>query len=270
VHPVRLEFNYSPTTSIIESVMSFLTRAQKVFIEAMSDDSDTDVPHVSAHVPLASGRSTLLSKEQTDAIKNLSDDSEFEEYTIQKALERTHRLLDARHKLYTRDEFANEMKFSDVMTYIMAKMPWWFRVSFDTIITSLYSKYVDFIHSSRRGAWISRLRWATNWLIIIFSYIAHALYLLSFTWQILLHSMHTTLLYSDHFWNWLLNDRVIPHTTESQIVGSWDTPSVYDELDSKKTSKSAVNATSFKVVKSSSSSNGSLKSPSLSKSSSSN
>ena len=122
--------------------MSFLTRAQKVFIDEMSDDSETEVPHVSAHapdVPLASGQSTFLNNELTDAIKNLSDDTEYEEiYTMQKALERTQKLLDPRHQLYTRDEFADEMKFSVVMRFFMAKTPWWFHETFDTLINNLH------------------------------------------------------------------------------------------------------------------------------------
>ena len=109
-----------------------------MFITEMSDDSDTGVPHVSAHVPASSGKSknTILSAELTDAIQNLSDDSEYEEYTIQKALERTQKLLDPRHRVYTRDEFVEEMKFGDVTRYIMNKSPWWFRESLDKIITN--------------------------------------------------------------------------------------------------------------------------------------
>ena len=109
-----------------------------MFITEMSDDSDTGVPHVSAHVPPASGKSknTILSAELTDAIQNLSDDSEYEEYTIQKALERTQKLLDPRHRVYTRDEFVEEMKFGDVTRYIMNKSPWWFRESLDKLITN--------------------------------------------------------------------------------------------------------------------------------------
>ena len=61
----------------------------------------------------------------------------------------------------------------------------------------------------------------------------------------------------------------IDFRTESQILGSWDTPS-YDELASKKTSKSTVKATTSKAVKSPSSSNGSLNSQLSSKASSSN
>ena len=48
---------------------------------------------------------------------------------------------------------------------------------------------------------------AFNIFIGIISLLFHCLYLISFLWQFILTSLHSFVLYSDHFWTWLLNDR---------------------------------------------------------------
>ena len=48
---------------------------------------------------------------------------------------------------------------------------------------------------------------AFNIIIGIISLLFHCLYLISFLWQFILTSLHSFVLYSDHFWTWLLNDR---------------------------------------------------------------
>ena len=55
-----------------------------------------------------------------------------------------------------------------------------------------------------------------NFVMKIVTSIIHGLYLLSFTWQLLITGIQTGILYSDNFWGWLLDDRT--SYIESRLV----------------------------------------------------
>ena len=60
----------------------------------------------------------------------------------------------------------------------------------------------------RNSGAMQKLRAAYNITIGIISTLWHVLYLASFSWQYILTSVHSGVLYSDSFWTRLLNDRM--------------------------------------------------------------
>ena len=64
------------------------------------------------------------------------------------------------------------------------------------------------IMKGRNSEGMQKLRAAYNITIGIISTLWHVLYLFSFSWQYILTSVHSGVLYSDSFWTRLLNDRV--------------------------------------------------------------
>ena len=60
---------------------------------------------------------------------------------------------------------------------------------------------------ARGSVFFQKMTDAFNIFIGIISLLFHCIYLISFTWQFILTSLHSFVLYSDHFWTWLLNDR---------------------------------------------------------------
>lgn len=186
--------------------MSFLSASQKSFIASMSDESD-----FGDKVPIVSGRTSILNDNLRLAIENLSTtESDSDDFTAAGAIHQTRRLMDNKfYKPYkTTSEFAEDIQFRHVVAYFINLVPYELRESIEKIVTKWQNLYKAGVMKLRKRGELLCLMEVVNFVMKIVAFIINGLYLMSFTWQLLITGIQTGILYSDTFWGWLLEDRI--------------------------------------------------------------
>jgi len=185
----------------------------------MSDSEIYDIPHVSG-APRASFMNSVLNPMLNDAIDNLSDsDTEMDEYSLEKAYERTLTMLKPKERMirpHTEQELAELIQFRHVTRWLINFIPEVFRTPFRKTRT----KYSALVMRMRGSPAFKKATLIFNLTVGVFSLIVHCLYLITFSWQFILTSLHAFVLYSDNFWTWLLNDRKSPNEEASDFEKS--------------------------------------------------
>jgi len=176
----------------------------------LSTDSDTasEVPTVSA-APRASFMDTILTPMLSKEIDDLSgdSDSDFDDFSPEKGYERALKMLKPKERLLPPlddVEFAKMIQFRHVTRYFIDLLPEQVRAPCRRVRTLMSA----LIMKGRNSDGMQRLRAAYNITIGIISTLWHILYQISFSWQYILTSVHSGVLYSDSFWTKLLDDRM--------------------------------------------------------------
>jgi len=150
---------------------------------------------------------SILNPMLNTAIDNLSDsDSDLDDYTMDKGYERAIHMLKPKERLikpHTETELAELIQFRDITKWIIMQMP----ARITRPLKRARTMWSAVVMRARGGELFKKLTAAFNIFIGIISLLFHCIYLISFTWQFILTSMHSFVLYSDNFWTWLLNDR---------------------------------------------------------------
>ena len=185
----------------------------------MSSSESFDIPHVSG-APRASFMDTILNPMLNTAIDNLSDsDSDMEEYTFEKGYERTLVMLKPKERLiapHTEKELAELIQLRHVTRWMVNLLPEFVQLPFKKCRT-MYAATVMRMRGSRAFAKTTLI---FNLTIGVLSLFFHCLYLTSFSWQFILTSLHSAVLYSDNFWTWLLNDRLTTGAMAAEFENS--------------------------------------------------
>jgi len=185
----------------------------------MSGSETFDIPYVSG-APRASFMDTILNPMLNTAIDNLSDsDSDMEEYSLEKGYERTLIMLKPKERLigpHTEKELAELIQLRHVTRWLINLIPEAFQTPFKKVRT-IYSALVMRMRGSRA---FQKTTLIFNLTVGVLSLIFHCLYLVSFSWQFILTSLHSFVLYSDNFWSWLLDDRKSPKDLASDFEKS--------------------------------------------------
>jgi len=185
----------------------------------MSGSETFDIPYASG-APRASFMDTILNPMLSTAIDNLSDsDSDMEEYSLEKGYERTLIMLKPKERLigpHTEKELAELIQFRDVTRWLINLIPEGFRIPFKKCRTM----WSALVMRTRGSPAFQKTTLIFNLTVGVLSLIFHCLYLISFSWQFILTSLHSFVLYSDNFWSWLLNDRKSPKVLASEFEKS--------------------------------------------------
>lgn len=220
--------------------MSFLSASQKSFIASMSDESD-----FGDKVPIVSGRTSILNDNLRLAIENLSTtESDSDDFTVAGAIHQSRRLVD--NKFYqpykTTSEFAEDIQFRHVVAYFINFVPYELRESIENMVTKWQNLYKAVIMKLRKRGDLLCVMEIVNFVMKIVASIIHGLYLLSFTWQLLITGIQTGILYSDNFWGWLLDDRT--SYIESSHTTVVNKPSSEEKLSFRSVSKASSKVSS--------------------------
>jgi len=163
---------------------------------------------------------TILNPMLNTAIDNLSDsDSDMEEYSLEKGYERTLIMLKPKERLiapHTEKDLAELIQLRHVTRWLINLIPETFQTPFKKART-LHSAMVMRMRGSPA---FTKATLIFNLSIGVFSLIFHCLYLISFSWQFILTSLHSLVLYSDNFWTWLLDDRKTPSVQAAEFEQS--------------------------------------------------
>jgi len=182
----------------------------------MSDSVTFDIPHVSG-APRASFMNSILNPMMNAAIDSLSDsDSEMDEYSLEKGYERTLIMLKPKERLirpHTEKELAELIQLRDVTRWLINMIPETFQTPFKKARTI----YAALVMRMRGSPAFQKTTLVFNLSVGVISLIFHCMYLISFSWQFALSSLHSFLLYSDNFWSWLLDDRKSPKDQSAEF-----------------------------------------------------
>jgi len=263
-----------------ESDAEYVSLRRKKFLPKSQSNFDKrpKVPMVSAKTKVSEHILNVKMDKEIDSLSSESDSEE--EYTIEKGVRRTVKMLKPGYQLIdpmTNEDFVRKIQFRDVTAYFVDLMP----DSLKLVARSIRSVYSKVLWKSRKSGLISLCTTVCNMTSGVFAIVFHLVYLCSFAWQIIVNFIQVTVVYSDNFWTSVLNDRLSPkeqidqfeEQSKSSVSNSDQSLDAYDVRVShilgsrrkkstvkKQLSFGNVTKTSYSTEKRHSTSNGSSKS----------